>query len=180
MPTDDGNVGHFYSPAPNGQRNSSLWLDFGELAPTLLSVVVTMREAKADNHVACVRFYDHGAGGIQLTAPLTISATLWRLMEGRYEWVFTFSGDADVFVLDSLLEHVHRLTGNAPGEWRFEFLAFGPRPDVLQEVEHRFHDLARSGVHHRVAVAPFDVPMWSDTSRVATLVESNNGGCLLH
>jgi hypothetical protein len=79
-------------------------------------------------------------------------------MPERDEWVFTFTGDADVFVVDAILEHVNRLTGHAPEEWDFEFIASGPRPDVLREIEHRFHDLTRSGVRQRLAGAPFALP----------------------
>ena len=143
--------------------------------------LATMHTTGTTSHMACARLYDHGAAGIQLTAPLTISATLWRLIAGRYEWVFTFTGDADVFVVDSILEHVNRLIGHAPGDWGFEFLASGPRPEILLQVEHRFRHLVRSGVRQRVAVAPSVLPEASiilAKNAVPGLAE--DGGPLLH
>ena len=130
--------------------------------------------------MACVRFYDHGDSGIQMTAPLTISATLWRVIAERYEWVFTFTGDADVFVIDSILEHVNRLIDYAPGEWGFELVAAGPRPDVLRQIEHRFEDLVRSGVRQRVAIAPFALPDSSLGLAEAPATGAPGGGHLLH
>jgi hypothetical protein len=130
--------------------------------------------------MASVRLYDHGPSGIHVTAPLTISATLWRIMPERYEWVFTFTGDADVFVVDAILAHVHRLTGHAPEEWGFEFVASGPRPDVLREIEHRFHDLTRSGVHQRLAGAPFALPDMSLALAKKAAISVSDGGSLLH
>jgi hypothetical protein len=130
--------------------------------------------------MAYARFYDHGPSGIQLAAPLTVSATLWRMIAERYEWVFTFTGDADVFVVDAILEHVHRLIGHAPGEWGFEFVAAGPRPDVLLQVEHRFHDLVRNGVRQRVAVAPLDLPEMSLALATGAVAHLASGGRMLH
>jgi hypothetical protein len=98
----------------------------------------------------------------------------------RYEWVFTFTGDADVFVVDSILEHVNQLIGHAPGEWGFEFLASGPRPEVLRQVEHRFQDLVRSGVRQRVAVAPFALPAMSHALAMTAITDMTKGGRLLH
>jgi hypothetical protein len=117
-----------------------------------------MQTVETKGHMACARFYDHGSGVIHPTAPLTVSATLWRIIAERYEWVFTFTGAADVFVVDAVLEHVNWLIGHAPGEWGFEFVAAGPRPDILLQIEHRFQDLVRNGVRQRVAVAPFAPP----------------------
>lgn len=108
--------------------------------------------------MACVRLYDHGPCGTLLTAPLTIKATLWRIIAERCEWVFTFAGDADVFVVDAILEHVSRLTGEAPEEWHFELIGAGPQPDVLDEIAHRFRDLVRSGVRQHLAVARLALP----------------------
>jgi hypothetical protein len=139
-----------------------------------------MHTAENKSHTACVRFYDHGAAGIRVTAPLTVSATLWRIIAERYEWVFTFTGDADVFVVDSILEHVNQLIGHEPGKWGFEFLASGPRPDVLRQIEHRFHDLVRSGVRQRVAVAPFALPDLSVALATAAGAGLADGGRLLH
>ena len=139
-----------------------------------------MHTAESQNHPACTRFYDHGTSGIQLTAPLTISATLWRIIAERYEWVFTFTGDADIFVVDAILEHVSRLTGQAPAEWGFELVASGPRPDVLLEIEHRFLALVRSGVRQRVAVAPFALPDLSLALAKAAVAALSDRGGLLH
>jgi hypothetical protein len=101
-------------------------------------------------------------------------------MAERYEWVFTFTGDADVFVVDAILEHVTRLIGNAPGEWGFEFVAAGTRPDVLLDLEHRFEDLIRNGVRQRVAVAPFALPEMSAAWAAASVAGPADGGGLLH
>jgi hypothetical protein len=138
-----------------------------------------MQTAKNKSHIACVRLYDHGSASMQASAPLTISATLWRFMAGRYEWVFTFTGDADVFVVDSILEHVNLLVGYAPGEWGFELLASGPRPEVLLQIEHRFHHLIRIGVRQRVAVAPRTLREMSATSATAA-GPPDDGSPLLH
>jgi hypothetical protein len=139
-----------------------------------------MHIAETNCHLESVRFYDHGAAGILLTAPLTVSATLWRVVAGRYEWVFTFTGDADVFVVDAILEHVNLLIGYAPGEWGFEFVAAGPRPDVLRQIEHRFHDLGRSGVRQHVAVVPFASADTSLALAMAAGAGLLDGGRLLH
>jgi hypothetical protein len=139
-----------------------------------------MRTAATKSNMACVRFYDHGAAGIRMTAPLTVSATLWRRVAERYEWVFTFTGDADIFVVDAILEHVNQLIGCAPGEWGFEFVAAGPRPDVLRQIEHRFDELVRIGVRQYVAVAPFafaDANLAMATAGVGGLAD---GGGVLH
>lgn len=130
--------------------------------------------------MACTRLYDHGSSGIRVTAPLTVSATLWRMIAERYEWVFTFTGDADVFVVDAILEHVNQLIEHAPGEWGFELVAAGPRPEVLLQLEHRFHDLVRNGVRQRVAVAPLDLPEMSLALATAAVAHLADGGRLLH
>lgn len=158
MAPEHGNVDYFHRPRARAALRTPQCLSRTKLAPPLLSHPVTMHTAESKSHMSCVRLYDHGPAGIRLTAPLTISATLWRIMPERFEWVFAFSGEADVFVVDAILEHVSRLTGHAPEEWGFELVASGPRPDVLREIEHRFHDLVRSGVRQRLAGAAFALP----------------------
>ena len=144
------------------------------------SVPDTMRSRDTRGHVACARLYDDGFGGVQASAPHTISATLWRRVQKQLQWVFTFAGDADVFVIDGVLEHVGWLAGQAPGDWSFELFVAGNGTDILRQVEHRFDDLVRHGVQHRVAVAPIALPDMMAALANAALAELAISPHLLH
>ncbi len=86
--------------------------------------------------------------------PVVINLTVWRTVVGKPEWLFTYTGDADASVIETVLHHVQRLTAAVPGKWCVEVIASGFAARLLQQVKDGLRDLGRCGLQARLAIRP--------------------------
>jgi hypothetical protein len=108
--------------------------------------------------MACARWnsWEPGRGATPYGGAFRIR--LWRMLDGRVDWIFTFSGCGDGALLEHVLDVVRRLIGAMAAEWYLEVLASGASRQDLADLDETVAELRHHGVHPQLFLAPHPRP----------------------
>lgn len=105
--------------------------------------------------MACARFVDYQHPLHTARQPAAaMRVTVWRVLDQRVEWIYTYAGDVDSAVIESVLAHVVRFAEAVGGACCVEVVATGLGPHLLHLLKDGVRDLRRRGLLARLALIP--------------------------